>query len=298
MTVSRSPRANDPGITMDTESVEEIAQLPQLLARRAGLSDEDLKRIVAVQNEEDLGFIEAALRLRVITQSDLDAVLAEDGQFDQLPLSSATARASSRLVSARDPFHEFSEKIRALRTELVMRSPDEQSNVFAVVSPSAGDGRSRLAAELAVSFAQLGEPTLLVDCDLRRPSQHVLFGADNSDGLARALMDGRAPKIQAIHGIPSLFLLASGPRAATPLESLSNPSFGEMLDGWSRRYLHIVIDTPAVSEFSDALAVVNYAGRAVLVVRKDGTKLAAARDTIRRISSSHGEVIGSIINQY
>lgn len=271
-------------------------RLAQVLARRSGLTDSDLKRVNVVQDQLGLGFIEAAMRLNLVTQSDLDAVLA--GDQPEKSSVNAIARPSMSLLSAHDPFDTYSESIRALRTELLMRAPADQCNVLAIMSPGAGEGRSRLAAELAIAFAQLGQSTLLVDCDLRRSRQQDLFGADNDEGLAQALIEGKVPKVQGVVGLPSLTVLTAGPRPSTPLEILSDPMFGEMLDGWRRRLRHIILDTPAVAEFSDGLAVATHAARVLIVTRANHTVMADARDMVKRLASARASVVGAVLNRF
>lgn len=276
--------------------LNEPERLSQVLARRSGLTESDLKRVSVVQDQLGLGFIEAAMRLGLVTQSDLDSVLA--GERMEGELQHAVARPAPSLTSAHDPFDPYSESIRALRTELLMRAPVEDSNVLAVMSPGRGEGRSRLSAELAITFAQLGQSTLLVDCDLRRSTQHELFGADNDQGLAQSLVEGRAPKVQAVIGLPSLSILTAGPRLTTPLEILSDPMFGEMLSGWRRRYRHIILDTPAVSEFSDGLAVATHAGRVLLISRAHKTSMSDCRDMVRRLQSARASIVGAVLSTF
>lgn len=274
----------------------DASDLAQVLARRSGLTDDDIRRVESVQDQLGLGFIEAAMRLGLITQSDLDAVLAGDarGRADE----GAVARPSSQLLSAHDAFDPFSETIRALRTELLQRTADDECNVVAILSAGAGEGRTRLAAELAIACSQLGQSTLLVDADFRRSRLHELFSADNDEGLSQALAEGRAPKVQAVVGLPSLSLLAAGPRSSTPIEILSDPMFGEMMEGWRRRHRHVIIDTPPVSEFSDALAVATEAGRVVIVARKDHTSMPATRDMIKRLEVARARVLGGVLNHF
>lgn len=276
--------------------VDEPRRLSHVLARRSGLTEADLERIAETQDRFGLDFIAAAMRTGLVTQADLDAVLAE-GQVDA-PLVAASIRPVPELVSAHDPFSPFSESIRALRTELLLRAPAEQANVFAVMSPGRGEGRSRLAAELAICFAQLGQSTLLVDCDLRRSHQHALFGADNDLGLARSLVDGGVPRVEPVAGFSSLWLLTAGPRPATPLEALSGPDFREMLTGWQRRYRHVILDTPAASEFSDGLSVAAQTGRVLVIARVDHTRHGQMREMLRRLQSARASVVGAVLNRF
>lgn len=273
-----------------------LSDLPAALARRGGLSKDDLRRVALVQDQLGLGFIEAAMRLGLIAQADLDAVLSGNPVERAQPTSAV--RPATALTSAQDPFDSFAENIRALRTELLVRAPTGEANVLVVMSAASGDGRSRLAAELAVSFAQLGQSTLLVDSDLRKAGQHHLFGANNHEGLAQALAQGRAPTLQPAIGLPSLSLLTAGSKAATPLELLSDPILGELLLGWKRRHRHIILDTPPTSLYSDGLAVATYAGRVLVVSRKHQSRMAPMRDMIQRLGSARATVVGAVLNNF
>ena len=109
------------------------------------------------------------------------------------PLTDGAAGVSSELVVARDPFHPRAEELRALRTQLLIRwaQAGVGRRVLVVASATPGEGRSYVAANLALAFAQLGERTLLIDADLRAPRQHRIFDAPDAAGLA-AILTGRA----------------------------------------------------------------------------------------------------------
>jgi hypothetical protein len=145
------------------------------------------------------------------------------------PLSAAEG---SELVVACDPFHACAEELRALRTQLVIRwdNAGVKARRLAIVSPGAQEGRSYLAANLAVAFAQLGQRTLLVDADLRAPRQHALFGLDAASGLA-ALLAGRAGRevLRALPDFGPLSVLPAGAPPPNPQELLSRPALGALL---------------------------------------------------------------------
>ncbi len=274
----------------------EAADLRRALTERARLSEDDIRRVALVEEQLGLGFIEAAMRLGLISQSDLDALMSGDPQSRSTAV--CVAKPDANLKSAHDPFDLYAENIRALRTELLARAPRDEANVFAIVSPGPREGRSRLASELAISFSQLGQSTLLIDGDLRKSSLHGLFGAANADGLAQALSQGRTPVLQQVVGMPSLTLLTSGMRADTPLELLSDPLMGELLIGWKRRHRHIILDTPPSSQFSDGLAIAGHAGRVLMLTRKNRTSASQTRDLVSRLSSTRASVIGCVLNQF
>lgn len=275
-------------------STESGQPLSQVLMRQSGLTQDDVMRVNAVQDQTGLGFVEAAMRLGLITQSDLDAALGGETRETAQPRL-ATAKASDELLSAQDPGDPFSEQVRMLRTELLLRAEAETCNVFAVMSPGAAEGRSRIAAEIAVAFSQIGQPTLLVDADLREPRQHELFGAPNEYGLAQALVEGRAPPISAVAGLPSLSVLTAGPRPQNPSELLAERTFGQLLSGWRRRFRHVVVDTPPMNEFADGLSVASDVGRVLVLGRKHHTSMDEARTMLQRLEATQARVIGSVL---
>jgi protein-tyrosine kinase len=210
-----------------------------------------------------------------------------------------TGSPADRLVLAYSPYHPRSEQVRMLRTELLLRHEDDEgANAVAVLSPGAAEGRSQLAAELAIAFAQLGRPTLLVDADLRRPQQHLLFNADNSVGLAQAIAHEQLPRFQSVKGLPSLFLLTAGPPPPNPLELLSDRSFELMVADWRQHFQFVVIDTPPVARYADGLAVATVVGRVLTMSRARHTRYRDTRDMLRRLGATQARILGAVINHF
>jgi len=209
------------------------------------------------------------------------------------------AAPGAGLVPAHLPYHQRSEQIRLLRTELMLRhDSSERANVITVVSAHAGEGRSQLAAELAISFAQLGQPTLLVDADLRKPSQHALFGADNRTGLAGALAHETRPVPQPVAGLPALSLLTAGPLPPNPLELLSDRCFEDTIAQWRSTYQFVVLDTPPIGRYADALAVATVTGRVLTLCRATRTAFRDTRDMTRRLAATRARALGAVINHF
>ena len=215
------------------------------------------------------------------------------------PAGPRLAKPSPRLVGAYDAFDPRCEEIRALRTELLLRrEPGDLAEVIALLSPRAGDGRSQLAAELAIAFAQLDRPTLLVDADLRRPSQHVLFAADNKFGLSQAIKNGDTAYLHPVDGLPQLSLLTAGPTPDNALELLLNKRFAALLDEWRERFDFVVVDTAPITEYSDGLAVANLVKRALVLTRARHTRCKESRDMLRRLAAIRSQVVGAVINYF
>lgn len=221
------------------------------------------------------------------------------GQRGELTAIDAQAAPDNRLLIAHDPYDPRCEKIRALRTELLLRreSPEE-ADIVALLSPCAGEGRSQLAAELAISFAQLGRPTLLVDADLRRPQQHLLFGIDNRKGLSQAIEFGEKPHLHSVQNLPRMSLLTAGGVPANPLELLLSRNFSALIEDWRSNFEFVVVDTAPVTHFSDALAVASLVGRVLALSRAQHTPYKETQDMLRRLTATRSQVLGAVISHF
>jgi len=204
-----------------------------------------------------------------------------------------------RLIMAHDPCDPRCEKIRALRTELLLRrEPAERADIVALLSPCAGEGRSLLAAELAIAFAQTGQPTLLVDADLRRPQQHVLFGTHNRQGLSQAIESGEKPHLHSVHGLARMSLLTAGVVPNDPLELLSSRRFAAMIEDWRNDFAYVVIDTAPVGHFADGLAVASLVGRVLTLTRARHTPYKDMHDMLRRLAATRSQILGAVISHF
>ncbi|HEY1726737.1 MAG TPA: polysaccharide biosynthesis tyrosine autokinase [Steroidobacteraceae bacterium] len=281
------------------------------------LSTDSVERIAAVVRSEGLSFGEAAVRLGLVTMDDLHDANAWIGRRGAHPSTieaaiqqaktrnsvalrhAGTARPSSQLLLVYDPDSERSERIRALRTELMLLIGEaRQDNVLAVLSPNAAEGRSQLCAELAISFAQSGRRTLLVDADMRHPHQQVLFSADYQWGLAQALSLGEVPPLYGVEGVPDLSLLTAGIIPPNPLELVTNRRFARMVDSWRRSYDFVLIDTPPVSQFADGLAIATAATRVLVVTRTESTSFSSMKDLARRLGPTQARIMGAVLNKF
>lgn len=267
------------------------------LIRGCKLSPEALEAIAEAQEVFGLSFAAAALRLGYVTEQDIDAAMGCSP--NTALVEKRSGKPGTQLVLAHDPFNPRSEQVRALRTELLLRQEAAgRANLIALVSACPGEGRSLLAAELAISFSQLGQPTLLVDADLRRPSQHLLFGTDNTQGLSQAIALGSAPYVRPVENLPMLSLMTAGPVPPNPVELLSDGRFATLVETWRRRYAHVVIDTAPLMEYSDALAVTTLVGRALVLSRASHTPYKATKELLRRLSATQSQIVGAVINHF
>lgn len=278
---------------------EQDRRIGSVLMASGKLSAEAIERIVAHQNARGLRFGEAAIELGLIGEADLQAAIA--GQFGFSYLVPGGSRVSEEVILAYQPLGDQAESLRALRGEILAwwRNAGIARQVLTVVSAERGEGRSHLAANLAVAFSQLDEPTLLIDADMRHPRQHSLFGLDGQFGLS-ILLSGRGGRreIPTIPGLPRLSVLPAGEVPPNPQELLARPNFADLLDRLGEKYRVIIIDTPAVGECADALTTTLLAGAALLVVRKDHSRSGAVNHLVERFKRAHAKLIGITAGQF
>lgn len=264
------------------------------------LDVEGAERIIREQKSKGLRFGDAAISLGLLKQSDIDFALAR--QFDYPYLNTSDETLSRRLVAAFNPFSPAVEQLRALRSQLMVRwfSEDAGQKALTIVSPDRGDGRSYIAANLAIVFSQLGERTLLIDADLRNPSQDRLFKLDpRAPGLS-AVLSGRANG-EAVVRIPSLVGLSVLPAGAVPpnpQELLSRPQFSRLIDQASKSFDVIIIDTASASTGADAQVATARAGASLLVARRDHTATEQLHALIASLRGSSTQLLGSVLNAY
>ncbi|MGO9994686.1 MAG: CpsD/CapB family tyrosine-protein kinase [Steroidobacteraceae bacterium] len=237
----------------------------------------------------DSGIIENAIRRRKRETSTAIIVQPRRG----------IVKPGPDLIIAHDQHHARSERLRALRTELMLLNDGTgRSNTLTLLSPGSGDGRSQLVAELAIAFSQSGQRTLLVDADLRKPRQHVLFRADNDLGLAQLLSHGEPVAPFDVDGLPQLSLVTSGRTVPNPLEILSDGRFERLLMSWQRDFQCIIIDTPPVSSFADGLLIASLAERVLAVSRANVTPHNDMKEMLRRLAATHARILGAVINHF
>jgi protein-tyrosine kinase len=310
---------------MSTDSADRVIrglddQLAQALVARCRLSTNDLERIADTMRGMRVNFVDAAMHLGLVTPKELDeavaamrasgvvrdgpgiieaAVRRQSAARSVMLVHSVLARPARELLIAHAPDHPHSERIRALRTELLLRNePGLRANMLAVLSPVAGEGRSQLAAELAIALAQIGRRTLLVDADLRRPRQHELFESENTVGLAQALEIGGPGKYLGVEGMPHLSVLPAGPGAPNPSELLAGRNAERIVRLWGHDFEFVVADTPPIDQFSDGLILATLLGRVLIASRVNISTHRSMKDLMRRLGSTQCRVLGSVMSRF
>lgn len=179
------------------------------------------------------------------------------------------------LITLSDPRSPAAEAYRALRTNLMFSSVDRALHALVVSSAAPGEGKSTAAANLAVTLAQGGQRTVLVDCDLRKPSQHTLWGLANEQGLTTMLLDPSAldrPPLQAT-ALEHLSILTSGPLPPNPADVIGSHRMDEVIAALRAQLDYVIFDAPPVLAATDA---------SLLALKTDGLLLVLRAGVSRR----------------
>ena len=268
----------------------------RILLETGKIKAEDADRILRMQKEHGLRFGDAAVKLGLVTEDDIRHVLFQ--QFDYPCLPDDSNAIDQEVVAAFRPHDHEVEELRRLRSQLALRWYAEHK-FMVVIAPTAGQGASRIAANLAVVFSQMGERTLLIDADLRNPRQHKLFRLQSSPGLSDILA-GRANAkiIQSIQGLTNLSVLPAGTEPPNPLELLDRPALSGLINDVAEQFDVILIDTPPALECADAQTLSARIGGALIVVRRHHARIADIEEVKQQLAVAGAEVVGAVLTDF
>lgn len=261
------------------------------------LTDTQVAKVMEHQQRHGLRFGEAAVQLGLLSQNDVQSVLAQ--QFRYATGVGPRTGLDPALAIAHAPFSAEAEAVRRVRAELSIRLSGLPKLAVAIVSPGEGEGKSYLAASLAIAYSQLGKRTLLVNANLRSSGQRDWFGLNRQDGLS-TMLAGRAPISAGEHapGFPWLHVIGSGPQPPNPLEILLEPALERLLTSFAEDFDVFIIDTPGAGGSSDAQVIARQVGQCLLVGRRDVTRLEDLERTQQQMATSGAQTVGVVYNTF
>lgn len=282
----------NPQVLTDVEY--NLSRIGEALIAHGKLKEQDLERILTKQKEKQILFGEAAKELGLISDHDLKKVLSE--QFGYSYVHDINHKFNKRLIAAHNPFCKEMESLRSLRGQLQLRWFNNGHKVLAITSVSKEDGASALIANLAIVFSQLNKNTLLIDADLRQPSQQELFGIEQKVGLTNILANRQGQyELGREKMLPNLSILTSGTEAPNPQELLNRDTFPLLLRDLEKVYDIILIDTSPANMGLDYLTVLSNVEAAMIVARKDHTMLEDLMTLKYQIETTQAQIVGSVV---
>jgi capsular exopolysaccharide synthesis family protein len=203
----------------------------------------------------------------------------------------------SQLITMHSANSPPSEAFRAVRTGILFSLPDVNIQILWVGSSAPGEGKTLSTANLAVTMAQAGSRTLVIDCDLRRPNMHNLFGTEKETGLTSIVSGSVEPREAIVEtGIENLAFLPGGPKPPNPSEVLGSNRMIKLLERLRTKYDRIILDTPPVSAVTDAVVLAPRADGCLLVVRGGVTPRKVVQSAIEKLRMVDARMIGAVMN--
>lgn len=206
----------------------------------------------------------------------------------------------SRLVVTALPTDPNTEAYRVLRTNLGYTTSNSTCGAILITSSLPGEGKSTTAANLAVVLAQSGKRVILVDADLRRPIQHLVFEVPNHQGLTTTILDSQSTIDEHLQAtkVPNLAILTSGPIPPNPAEFLDSSRLVQTLVALSQKADWVLLDTPPTLNAADVSILAPLVGRCLLIVEVNRTPRAALVQTVERLQRVNVNVVGIVMNRF
>ncbi len=203
-----------------------------------------------------------------------------------------------RLLNEQTPF-AIRESFNQLRTNIMYTHNDNEGcPVYAITSAEMSVGKSTISANIAISFANLGKKVLLIDADMRRPSQHSIFGYNKKQsGLSDLLAGVKNSDTECMNSpVENVTLITSGIIPPNPSELIHSKKFLEFLSKWKNEYDIIFIDCPPVGIVSDPIALADFISGYIIVAMANKSNSIQINSAIRSLKQSRAKIIGLVVN--
>lgn len=255
-----------------------------------------------------LAFVATAVIVAAVEYMD-DTVKNDEavGQLTGLPVVGYVAQFSrpgkpgEQLRTGVDPHSREAEAYRSMRTNITysMGTDGEGKKRLLVTSPGPGEGKSTTAANLAVVFGLAGSRVALVDADLRRPTQHRIFGIPNTSGLTNLLANSGVSLDQAVHRTAHerVWLLPSGPIPANPSELLGSGRMNDLLTALEQHFDIVILDAPPALAVTDPAVLSSVVTASVVVVQQGKTRSNELKSAVQRLAVAGKPIAGVVINR-
>lgn len=203
--------------------------------------------------------------------------------------------AINNLVTVRDPRSPAAEAYRTLRTNIQFASLDKPLHTLLATSTAPDEGKSTTISNLAITIAQGEQRVILVDCDLRRPSLHTMFGLPNEQGLTSLMLgDNKTIPLQPTE-IPNLLVLTSGPIPPRPADVLGSKRMAAIIAHLRNEADMVLFDTPPINAVTDAAVLATAVDGVLLVFRSGETKRDRAHEARRLLDKVNANVVGVVL---
>ncbi|WP_347108511.1 polysaccharide biosynthesis tyrosine autokinase [Staphylococcus ureilyticus] len=202
------------------------------------------------------------------------------------------------LIVEDNPKSIISEKFRGIRSNIMFSGSNNEINNIIVISEKPTSGKSIVSANIAITYSQAGYKTLLIDGDMRKPTQQYLFECSNYDGLSNLIIE-KSDFDRAIKStrIENLDVLTSGPVPPNPSELIASKRFEKIFKKLKEMYDFILIDTPPIVTVTDAQVFLQYVPECVMVIDVEKNNKNELKKAKQLIENADGRILGAILNE-
>ena len=219
-------------------------------------------------------------------------------KFKKKPKHHVSKRNYKNKLLTKDSPFAMTESFKKLRTNLLFATAGAECPVVAITSTFQETGKSIIIANLAISFSQLEKKVLIIDCDLRKPAQHKIFGIENNSGLSELLagMSNQEVSIKRLKEYDQLALITSGKIPPNPAELLASESMKKFLEVLRQKYDIILIDLPPISLVTDAAVIAKIVDGYLFAVRLEHDDTRAVQEALGALEQTDGKILGFVVN--
>jgi capsular exopolysaccharide synthesis family protein len=210
---------------------------------------------------------------------------------------SSFANKDNTLIVENNPKSPVSEAYRTLRTSIQFSSVDKKMQSILITSSSPGEGKSTVAANLALAMAEGGKKTILIDCDMRKPTIHKKFRISDINGLSNLLLQDLSVEQSASKYTENLYVLPSGVIPPNPSEILSSLKMKSFLEGLKNSFDYIIIDSPPIITVTDALILSTMVDGCLMVVAPGEEDRAEAQKAKELLLNVNANILGAVLNK-
>jgi capsular exopolysaccharide synthesis family protein len=200
-------------------------------------------------------------------------------------------------LSVSDIGSSASEALKTVRTSFLLAFPGSPPRSVLITSSRAGEGKTFISCNLAVALTQLNKRVILIDADMRNPHIHKVWNIPNDRGLSIFLTsDVSSSSVMQPSPVPTLSLMASGPKTPRPAELLASERFGELLRELESKYDFVIVDSPPILPVTDSVILASRVQSVLMVVRGGVTPRDVVKMAKKKLSSSNGVIAGTVLN--
>lgn len=196
------------------------------------------------------------------------------------------------------PKSTVSEKFRGIRSNIMFSNAENEINSLLITSEKPMSGKSTLSANIAVTYAQAGYKTLIIDGDMRKPTQHYIFDLPNNSGLSNLIIN-KTTYSESIKEtrVENLAILTAGPTPPNPSELIASSKFEKIYNELLEHYDFVVIDTPPVNTVTDAQVYAKTVKNCVLVIDTEKNNKAEVKKAKDLLNKAGGKLLGAVLNK-